>query len=156
MRVTMMLADHAQVAEGKLYVSGGGWFLTGPGPVTAGVALLFHVPWVRTNRKTNFVLSLIDADGHPVTQAGPIGEQPIRVGGQFEVGRPAGVPAGTDINVPIVINTVALQLAAGKQYTWVLEVDGHSDDDWRLSFATRPLPEAPPQMPPMRPALPSG
>ena len=93
MRVTMMLADHAQVAEGKLYISGGGWNVTGPGPVTSGVAMLFHIPWDRTNRKTTFTLRLVTADGHPVTQQGPIGEQPIEVGGQFEVGRPAGVPA---------------------------------------------------------------
>ena len=146
MRVTMMLADHAQVAEGKLFISGGGWSLSGPGPVTCGVALLFHIPWERTNRKTTFKLGLIDADGHSVTQQGPIGEQPIEVSGQFEVGRPAGVPPGTEINVPITINTVALQLSPGKQFTWVLEVDGHADDDWRLSFATRSLP--PQELPP--------
>jgi hypothetical protein len=153
MRVTMMLADHAQVAEGKLYISGGGWSLTGPGPVTCGVALLFYVPWDRTNRKTTFTLRLVDADGHAVTQPGPIGTQPIQVGGQFEVGRPAGVPAGMDITVPIAINTAGLQLPPGKQFAWVLAVDGHPDDDWRLSFATRELPPnpLPPQV--MPPAL---
>ncbi len=25
MRATMILADHAQVADGKLFISGGGW-----------------------------------------------------------------------------------------------------------------------------------
>jgi hypothetical protein len=143
MRVTMMLADHAQVAEGKLFVSGGGWSLAGPGPFTSGVALLFSIPWERTNRKTTFSLRLVDADGHPVIQPGPLGEQPIQVGGQFEVGRPAGVPPGTEINVPIAINTGLLQLPPGKQFTWVLEVDGHAEADWRLSFATRELPQTP-------------
>jgi hypothetical protein len=29
MRVTMMLADAAQVSEGKLYILGGGWSIAG-------------------------------------------------------------------------------------------------------------------------------
>ena len=28
----MMLADHAQVADGKLFISGGGWSACEPGP----------------------------------------------------------------------------------------------------------------------------
>jgi hypothetical protein len=142
MRVTMMLADHAQVAEGKLYISGGGWNLTGPGPVTSGVALLFLVPWDRTNVKTSFELRLEDPDGHPVMQVGPLGEQPVRINGQFEVGRPAGAIPGTDINAPIAINTT-LQLQPEQRYTWVLEVDGRSEDDWRVSFSTRAVPPVP-------------
>ena len=43
---------------------------------------------------------------------------------------------GTEINVPMSFNIV-LQLAPGGRYTWVLEVDGYTDDSWRLSFATR-------------------
>src|SRR6267154_2812745 len=33
MRATMMLADYAQIADGKLFISGGGWSTCGPGPV---------------------------------------------------------------------------------------------------------------------------
>jgi hypothetical protein len=153
MRVTMMLADHAEVAEGKLFIAGAGWFVAGPGPITSGVALLFHIPWERTNRRITFSLRLVDADGHPVIQPGPLGEQPIQMGGQFEVGRPAGIPHGSEINVPIAVNTV-LQLTPGKQFTWVLEVDGHADEDWRLSFMTRELPEMP-QLPPAPPVEPN-
>ena len=29
-KVTMMLADAAQAVEGKLYILGGGWSVTGP------------------------------------------------------------------------------------------------------------------------------
>jgi hypothetical protein len=150
MRVTMLLADHAQVADGKLFVSGGGWSIAGPGPIQCGVALLFHIPWQRTNQKTAFSLRLVNADGVPVTQAGPLGEQPIQVNGQFEVGRPAGAAPGADINAPLAFNTT-LQLAPGQQYTWVLEIDGHTEEDWRLSFATRErpqMPTAPFQLPP--------
>jgi len=56
----MMLADHAQVADGKLFISGGGWSVCGPGPVACGVAVLFHIPWQRTNEKISFTLKLLD------------------------------------------------------------------------------------------------
>lgn len=148
MRVTMMLADHAQVADGKLYISGGGWSLGSAGVLNCAIALLFHIPWERTNQKTSFVLRLVDADGHQMIKQGPDGAQPIQVGGTFEVGRPAGVLPGTEISVPFAINTGTLQLPPGGRFTWLLEVDGRGDDDWRLSFATRPPP------PPGPPAAP--
>jgi len=139
MRVTMMLADYAQVSDGKLFINGGAWTFVNPGPLNSGLAVVFHVPWDRTNRKTSFTLRLVDSDGKPVIQTGPMGEQPIQMSGQFEVGRPAGVVAGSEINVPVAINSV-LQLAPGQRYTWVLEVDGRAEDDWTLSFSTRELP----------------
>ena len=40
MRVTMLLADFAQVSDGKLTVVGGGWSLTGPEAVPFGIAIL--------------------------------------------------------------------------------------------------------------------
>ncbi len=69
----MMLADHAQVADGKLFISGGGWSVCGPGPVACGVAVLFHIPWQHTNEKISFTLRLLDEDGAPVIQPGPAG-----------------------------------------------------------------------------------
>jgi hypothetical protein len=136
MRVTMMLADHAQVSDGKLFIAGGGWSSAGPGAVPCGIALLFHVPWQRTNERTVFTLSLLDEDGRPFPDPGRPGEKPIQAGGQIEAGRPAGVAPGTEINVPIAFNTV-LQLPPGRRFTWVLEIDGQMDEAWRLSFATR-------------------
>lgn len=149
----MMLADHAQVSDGKLFIAGGGWMVSGPGPIPCGVALLFHVPWQQTNQKIKFTMRLVDEDGGPVTQAGPLGAQPVQVGGEFEVGRPAGVKAGTDINVPLAFNTV-LQLPPGGNFTWLLEINGHEDDDWKLSFGTRPVPQpsGPAQLPPGMPS----
>jgi hypothetical protein len=142
MRVTMMLADHAQVADGKLFISGGGWSSCGPGPTPCSVAVIFHVPWQRTNEKVQFGLRLIDEDGHPVIQQGPQGPQPVEVTGQFEAGRPPGMTPGTEIGVPMTFGSV-LHLPPGRRYTWVLEVAGQADDGWRLSFATRQAQPAP-------------
>jgi hypothetical protein len=138
MRVTMMLADHAQVADGKLYISGGGWVLGSPAGLTSAIALLFHVPWERTNHQTSFMLRLVDADGHQLSKQGPDGPLPIEVGGTFEVGRPVSVRPGSEINVPFAISTGMLQLPPGQQFSWQLEVDGRADVNWRLPFATRP------------------
>ena len=61
-----LLADFAQVADGKLTVVGGGWSLTGPEPTPFGIAILVHVPWDQANRRHTLRLELVDADGQPV------------------------------------------------------------------------------------------
>ena len=43
MKVTMMLADSAQVAGGKLYILGGGWSITGPMPCPSAIAVIVVV-----------------------------------------------------------------------------------------------------------------
>ena len=66
MKVTMMLADAAQAAEGKLYILGGGWSVTGPTPSPSAIALYIQVPWDRTNVEHSFRFDLIDSDGNAV------------------------------------------------------------------------------------------
>src|SRR4051812_34349445 len=85
-RVTMMLADFASTAEGKLTVVGGGWNVTGPNPTPFAIAILFEVPWHETNTPQLFRLELIDHDGTPVVPLGA--DEPVLIEGQFEVGRP--------------------------------------------------------------------
>ena len=138
----MMLADHAQVADGKLFISGGGWTTCGPGPTPASIAMIFHVPWQRTNEKISFGLRLVDEDGQQVAQPGPGGMQPVQAAGQIEAGRPPGTTPGTEISVPITFNVI-LRLPPGGRYTWLLQVNGEEDDAWRLSFVTRNAPASP-------------
>ena len=138
----MMLADHAQVADGKLFISGGGWTACGPGPSPCAVAVLFHVPWQETGERVSFTLRLIDEGGHGVFQPGAQDDLPVQVHGHFEARRPPGMLPGAEINVPMTFNIV-LHLAPGRGYTWVLDVDGHADESWRLSFETRQAQTAP-------------
>jgi hypothetical protein len=138
----MMLADHAQVADGKLFISGAGWSTCGPGPSPCAVAVLFQVPWEQTDQNVSFTLSLIDEDGRGVHQPGPQSALPVQVNGRFEARRAPGMAPGTEINVPMCFNIV-LQLDPGRGYTWVLEIGGYTDDAWRLSFATRQVQAAP-------------
>jgi len=83
----MMLADHAQVADGKLFISGGGWSTCGPGPTPCSVAVIFHVPWQETGEKVSFALRLIDEDGRGVMQPGAQDGLPVQVNGHFEARR---------------------------------------------------------------------
>lgn len=133
----MMLADHVQVADGKLFISGGGWTTTGPGASPCSVAVIFHVPWQETSKKVSFALRLIDEDGRAVRQPGATDGLPVQVNGHFEPRRPREVIApGLEVNVPMSFNVV-LHLEPGRRYSWVLDVDGQTDDAWRLSFETR-------------------
>ena len=142
MRATMILADYAQVADGKLFISGAGWSTCAPGPAPCSVAVIFHVPWQETGKKISFTLRLIDEDGRPVTQPGAQDGMPVQVNGHFEARRPAAVTPGMEINVPMSFNIV-LHLEPTTRYSWVLDVDGHSDESWRLSFETRAQAQSP-------------
>ena len=134
----MLLADFAQVSDGKLIVVGGGWSLTGPEPVPFGIAILIRVPWDQANHQHVMRLELLDADGQPVEVDTEDGLQPVVVFDDlpFEVGRPAGLPPGTPLDFPVAVNSGPLPLAAGI-YEWRLTIDGVADDDWRLPFSVR-------------------
>ena len=56
----MMLADAAQVANGKLFILGGGWSVTGPEPSPSAIVLKIAVPWDQANKSHHLLLSLID------------------------------------------------------------------------------------------------
>ncbi len=140
MKATLLLADSAQAVDGKLYILGGGWSVTGPEPTPMAIALKLEVPWDETNRKHAWRLELIDSDGRPVEAAGGAEGRPIEIGGEFEVGRPAGVKPGTPIDLPLAINLSALPLEPDGRYVWKLWIDGRTDEDWQLAFSTRPVP----------------
>lgn len=136
----MLLCDYAQVAEGKLYVIGGGWSVTGPQPAPSAVALKIDVPWDRANQRMHLELSLLGEDGQPVTMPGPAGPQPVRMDGQFEVGRPPGLKPGTPIDVALAMNVGPLPLPPGQRYSWELSIDGETAEEWHLAFQTRDVP----------------
>jgi hypothetical protein len=147
MKVTMLLADAAQAAEGKLNVLGGGWSITGPGPVPSAIAMLIEVPWDRANMRYPWQIELVDSDGDPVLITGPMGDQPVKVDGELEVGRPPGVTPGTPLALPLAINLGPLPLPPGGRFEWRLTIGEESHEHWRLPFSTRPTHngDAPPQ-----------
>jgi hypothetical protein len=140
MKVTIMLADAAEAVNGKLYVLGGGWSMTGPDPAPMALAIKIEVPWDQTNREHQCRLELIDSDGEPVLTETPDGEQPVVFEAGFEIGRPAGLKPGTPLDLPLAVTVPPLPLEAGGRYEWRLSIDGESDDDWRVAFSTRQRP----------------
>lgn len=141
MKVTMLLADSAQAVGGKLYILGGGWSVTGPGPRASAIALKIEVPWDETNRQHKLLLRLLDSDGHPVLVPSPTGEVPLEIPASFEVGRPAGLMPGTPIDVPAAISIGPVQIPPGRRYVWRLSIDGRSEPDWEVAFSTRSAPQ---------------
>ena len=137
MKVNMLLADFAQVVQGKLYIMGGGWSVTGPQPQPSAVALKIEVPWTQTNRRHEFKLELLDADGRAVVLPGPEGEKPVIMAGQFEVGRPPGVSPGTPIDMPLALTMGPLPLMGGR-YLWKLSINNATKEEWEAAFTVRP------------------
>jgi hypothetical protein len=137
----MLLADFAQVSDGKLTVVGGGWSITGPEPVPFGIGILVHVPWDLANTRHTLRLELLDADGGPVEVAVEDSdeEQPVVFFDDvpFEVGRPPGIKPGTPLEFVVAVNSGPLPLEPGARYEWRLSIDGRQQDDWRLPFSVR-------------------
>ena len=137
MEKTLILSDYARVADSKLDLIGAGWCVTGPGPVTFGVGILFHIGWDDANQKHHFILDLLDADGAPVLD--PDSDQPVlHFEGDFEAGRPAGVKAGLTQNGPIALNLIGANLPTGCSFQLRLVVDGDENDATSVAFVTRP------------------
>lgn len=136
----MLLADAAQVADGKLYILGGGWSITGPVPMPSAVAVKVEVDWNEVDELHHWELFLVDEDGHPVMVDTPEGSRALEVRGDFQVNRPEGLPPGSPVDFSLAVNMGPLPLAAGKRYRWNLAIDGQADESWAVSFSTRPTP----------------
>ncbi|MBL7492562.1 hypothetical protein I6A60_02305 [Frankia sp. AgB1.9] len=147
MKLTMILCDAAQVAEGKLYILGGGWNIIGPSPAPSALGLLIEVPWDRANAPFTLRLALHDQDGAPVIQPGPVGPQSVQLEATMEAGRPPGLTDGSPVQIPLAISVPPLALAAGTRYRWEVAMAGEPErEDWNISFQTRPA--TPPLTPP--------
>ena len=98
----LILADEAEVVNGKLYMMGGGWdritAQTLPWKQHMAIALAVRVPWTDTNRQTSVGIDLTDEDGTLL----------VDVKGEFVVGRPAQAVPGQPLRSQIAIKMDAL------------------------------------------------
>lgn len=133
----MILCD-AAVADptGKVNMLGAGWSLTTSPTAPHAVAILIKVPWDRTNQQIPLILELVDSDGRQVALQTSDGEQKIGGAAGIEVGRPAGVVAGTPIDASFVLNVPSLPLTSGR-YEWRVSL---GDDSFVASFGVRGKP----------------
>ncbi len=128
--VSILLAEAAQVADGKLNLLGGGVSVIPARPQPLAIAIVVTVPWSRADEVIPWTCELLDAAAVPVI----IGDTPVLVNGQVRAGRPTGWPEGDPLNVPVAISFNALPLQAGSRYTWRFAIDGASEDTWAASF----------------------
>jgi hypothetical protein len=140
-RPWMLLADAAQMADGKLYVIGGGWDTIKNPALPSALILRVGVAWDASNVKHTVELVLEDEDGRQVMAPSPDGgHAPVKLDGVFEVGRPVGVPAGMWLNTTLTLTIGSLPLQAGKRYVWRLSINHQSEDDWSLPFMVAQAP----------------
>lgn len=135
----MMLADHAQVAEGKLNVLGAGWTVTGPMPTPFAITIQMEFPWHETGRDHHLRLEVIDMDGVPFTVPTPVGPQPLALEATFPVPRPEGLPSDLPASTVVAINSGPVPFPPDSYFEWRLMIDGKADADWRRAFRTRPM-----------------
>lgn len=137
----LIIADYAEVIGDKLYLQGGGWnrlTVNSDFPVDRliGLAVSFDVPWEDTNERHSVQVELTTADG------GSLG----KMDGQFEVGRPVGVPAGQAQRTQLALN-LPLKIGGPGTFVVVGRVDG--EELRRVHFNVVPGPN-------LRRASPSG
>lgn len=145
MRASIILCDFAEQDQpgGKVHMLGAGWSITGPQPSQHAVAVLIKVGWNEANRQHDFQLQLMDADANTVSVPSPAGTQALIFNGRFEVGRPPGIPEGSEIDTSFVIGIQPIQLPGGQRYTWRLEIDNEPYAAETFFFRAMPLPLGP-------------
>ena len=128
MEAILLLPNSAEATSvGTVSALGIGWSMVStPTPPTA-VIIFIKVPWDQTNTRHQLRLHLVDADGNDVMIAQtPTGEAaPLEVQADFEVGRPPGLPHGTDIDQVMSLNIAAgMPLIPGETYQWRVQING--------------------------------
>lgn len=140
MKLRLLLADAAEVREGLLFLLGGGWTEAGPPPHPFAIAGLFEVPWEETNQRQRFEITIEDEDGHPLNVATPSGEQPFKIEGGLDVGRPPFAIPGRSFNLPIALMIPPIPWKPGSRYIVRARIDGAVMDE--TTFVVRSVPPA--------------
>ena len=95
----LILADHAEAVNGKLYLMGGGWDRRAIGdfrqPQAFSVSIGVLIPWSQTNRPVPLTIAVIDADGQSI--ATPFQTNVL-------VGRPINATPGQKLRYMLSLN----------------------------------------------------
>lgn len=133
MKATLLLADSAQAdPNGKVHGLGVGWSMIGTPTPPMAIVVLIDCPWDQTNMKHQLTIDLVDADGRAVSfQQDALGnpEPAVHIEADFESGRPPGIPAGTPLRQPLVINLgPGLPLTPGQKYEFRIAINDEPMD----------------------------
>jgi hypothetical protein len=104
----LLLADHSESVNGKLYMVGGGWNVLRlpelPHEWGFHIALGLDVGWDETNTHHDLLVNVHDPDGNELGDG---------LAAEFEAGRPPGMPAGQEQRLVMSIGTAATFTTAG-------------------------------------------
>lgn len=122
----LLLADRAEVLNGKLYMMGGAWDrrqIRNIGtPVSLTIVASVLVPWNLTNEPHRLRIRIEDEDGSPV---------PPELDATVNVGRPVNATQGQSFRATAVINNRWTVPKFGS-YGVVASVEGHGEK--RVTF----------------------
>jgi hypothetical protein len=148
--VQVLLCDAAQELGGKLYILGGGWqqiFDLGQ-PLNMALAIRLMLPWHAANKRMKLQIGLVTDEGEPVLTPPPLDQQPIRIEGDMEVGRPPGIKHGSALALTLAVPAYGMQLSRGA-YRWEVVVDGELLKSVPFDVVAPPpgfpIPQPPPQ-----------
>ena len=132
----LILADAAQLVGGKLYLLGGGWDVLNvqtafPVQQRCTIAAAFTIPWHETNRPHDVEIEVSDSDG------GRLG----LINGRVEVGRPPGLPQGSDQRAQL---TAEMGLTFQAPGTYVIAARLNGEEGKRITFRVVPATAASP------------
>lgn len=148
MEVDAILCNHAEAAEGRLFLNGGGiniaWVMPQPPHmINVSVAGIIQVPWTATNQNHRLVVKMLDADSHVVVPWLPPGAPdvpPVEVAMDINLGRPPILPVGDPQTHPFTVG-IQVPLAELGLYTFLVELDG--TEMTRLPLRVMPQPQPP-------------
>ena len=135
----LLLANHVEVVNGLLYVSGGGWTehhrpVTPQGPALShlGIGVCVLVPWNNTNVPHTITILVEDEDANPL----------VKIDGQLNVGRPPNLPAGSEQAVMLGF-PLNVQFPHAGAYRAVVTLDENGDSKrWTFRVHDMAMPGA--------------
>jgi hypothetical protein len=135
-RLSFMLAEAAQVHQGKGFAFGAGLMAmvaTQPN-ATAQVAVCgtIIIPFGELNKQHTIEIELIDWDGRSFLVTTPMGEQPFKINAGFRGALPPMLPRGSEVVAPFAVQ-FALPLRVGR-YRFRIKLDSVEVPEASLPF----------------------
>ncbi len=126
-----LIADFAEIANGKLYLMGGGWdsfyLAETPAVIRMAIAVGVRFGWEETNRPAPILITIEDDDG----------KQLVKIDGTMNVGRPPHLAPGSAQLAQMAAN-VAYNVEAFGGYRVLIRVGEAGEATQTIPFrATR-------------------
>ena len=127
----LLVADRAEVTNGKLYLMGGGWDRVQPQKyplnLMLGIAVGLRIPYQETYDTHKLAVSL-ERDGQEL----------VKIEAEIQTGRPPGL-GGRDLLVPMAFN-IPVSFTEPGDYELNAGVDGHAPRKHAIRATSRGTP----------------